>query len=140
MIVHKSRHLRINAQDYRPAMAAVATVGAPQRLELLTLDRGAAMSSLARHGGQRRAVHEGRDGHVLSSENGIGPSDPGQITSLDARTRHPAPVIRLELSGLSRLVRSGGVPRRGGFDLRNICRATSRRPGQVVRKVTVPVF
>jgi hypothetical protein len=41
---------------------------------------------------------------------------------------------------LLRLVRSGGASRRGGFDLHNICRATSRRLGQAVRKVTVPAL
>ncbi len=78
VIVHKSRHARINAQATDPPWPPLPS--GPNSSELSRSDRAPAMSSAD----GRRAVHE-KDGmaHVLSSEMESGLPTPGQITSLE---------------------------------------------------------
>src|SRR3954454_21109445 len=63
VVVQERRHVGVDAQDHRAARAAVAAVGATQRLELLAVDRGHAVAAPSRGDVQRHPVDERRDGH-----------------------------------------------------------------------------
>jgi hypothetical protein len=56
--VEQRGRARVHHQDHVAAAAAVAAVGAAERLELLPVDRGAAVSAVARLHLQRDPVGE----------------------------------------------------------------------------------
>ena len=58
VIVEQSRLLLAHLQDHRAAVATIAAVGAGQRLELFTLNRGNAVTAVATHRMQSHAIHE----------------------------------------------------------------------------------
>ncbi len=64
--VEQRVHLRVDDQDDAAAAAAVAAVGAAERLELLAVDRGAAVTAVARAGVNDDAVDEPGHRSVLS--------------------------------------------------------------------------
>ena len=80
VVVDERRDVGVDPQDHRAARAAVATVGATQRLELLAVHRGDTVAAAARRDVQRHPVDEGRDGHrcLLSSAAGWVPSRDGR--------------------------------------------------------------
>ena len=66
VVVEQRGRLRVDREDDRAALAAVAAVGAAERLELLALDRGHAVPAVTGRDVQDDAVHE-VDGHGCSS-------------------------------------------------------------------------
>ena len=53
----------IDAKDHRAAIAAITAVGTAERLELLTMDGGAAIAAVAAVHVQGDLIHKGRDRH-----------------------------------------------------------------------------
>ena len=63
VVVDEGRDARVDLEDDRPALAAVAAVGTTERLELLPLDRGHAVATSSGREVQRDLVDERGDGH-----------------------------------------------------------------------------
>ena len=63
VVLDERRQRVVDAQRDRPTLAAVAAVGAAERLELLAVDGGAAVPAVAGLDGQLDAVYEGGNSH-----------------------------------------------------------------------------
>src|SRR6478609_1617279 len=72
VVVDEGRDARVDLEDDRPALAAVAAVGTAERLELLPLDRGHAVATSSGREVQRDLVDERGDGHGGSCQVWIG--------------------------------------------------------------------
>ena len=75
VIVDERRQRVVDAQDHGPAVAAVAAVGAAERLELLAVDGRAAVPAVARLDGELDAVDERGNSHrraILSRHDSRG--------------------------------------------------------------------